>query len=184
MKVKHIFLFVVLLLSTLVVVSHFNITTIFKCDNNEVVIGGSGGYPKSPVSLKMYDLLEKYSSEYDVPRYIAYNVAFLETRYQGPFDWSYDPYLTSSAGAVGPMQIMPSTANHINKRKINKETLKNDLELNIETSMKLLSKLYERYENWGVVCGCYNTGRPIVNGYAVFCSSNKNYRDNWIYVEN
>jgi hypothetical protein len=32
--------------------------------------------------------------------------------------------------------------------------------------MKLLRKLYDKYKNWKIVFGCYNTGRPCVNDYA------------------
>ena len=49
--------------------------------------------------------------------------------------------------------------------------------------MKLLHQLHRRYGNWGIVCGCYNTGRPIINGYALFCIKNKNYQKNWVYIK-
>jgi soluble lytic murein transglycosylase-like protein len=133
----------------------------------------------SPVSLKMYYLVERYSEEYNIPKHIAYNIAYRETRYKGPFDWSYDPELTSYAGAVGPMQIMPSTANFIHNRKIDKEKLRTDLDLNIMTSMKLLRHLKDRYKSWDLVCGYYNTGKPIINEYARYCSSNKDYTSKW-----
>jgi soluble lytic murein transglycosylase-like protein len=81
------------------------------------------------------------------------------------------------------MQIMPATANYVHKQKISKGNLKNDIELNIKTSMKLLHQLHNRYGNWKIVCGCYNTGRPIVNGYASFCVNNKNYQKNWVYIK-
>ena len=135
--------------------------------------------PNSPVSLQTYYLIEKYAEEYSVPKYIAYNVAFLETRYQGPFDWTYNPFLTSSAGAVGPMQVMVRTAEYINKTDITKSKLKNDLDLNISTSMKLLSKLYGQYKDWALTCGYYNTGYPKINDYASFCVNNKDYTKNW-----
>jgi len=97
----------------------------------------------------------------------------------GPFDWKYKPNQSSSAGAVGPMQVMPATANYIQNKKISKNNLKNNVELNIQTSMKLLHKLHKQYSNWKLVCGAYNTGRPIVNSYATFCVNNTNYRNNW-----
>lgn len=183
MKIKNVFLFVILILSTIVVLTHFGIGGKIKNINNISFNSGVGGNPKSPTSIKMYELIEKFSDKYEIPKYVAYNVAFLETRYEGPFDWTYNPYLTSSAGAVGPMQIMPSTANYIQKETITKDRLKTDLKLNVEISMKLLRKLHDRYGDWSIVCGCYNTGRPIVNDYARFCSSNKNYRSNWVYIE-
>jgi soluble lytic murein transglycosylase-like protein len=136
--------------------------------------------PGSPVSLRMYYLIEKYSEEYNIPKYIAYNISYKETTYRGPFDWSYKPGLVSYAGAVGPMQVIPSTASFINNRKIDKEPLRTDLDLNIMTSMKYLRYLKDKYKSWDVVCGYYNTGRPIVNDYARYCSSNKNYTSKWV----
>ena len=184
MKIRGIILFTTLILSTMI------ITMSFKLMNNKVEkklsielseLGNSD--VSSPTPLKMYELIDHYSDIYKIPKHIAFNVAYLETHYKGPFDWKYKPGQTSFAGAVGPMQIMPSTANYIHKQKISKGDLKNNIELNIRTSMKLLNQLYGRYGNWGIVCGCYNTGRPIVNGYAVFCIKNKNYQKNWVYIK-
>jgi hypothetical protein len=137
----------------------------------------------SPVSLQTYYLIEKYSTLYEVPKHIAYNVAYLETRYKGPFDWNYNPFLTSSAGAVGAMQVMEKTAEYITKKNIRKSTLKNNLELNISTSLKLLQVLHKKYKDWSIACGCYNTGYPKVNDYATFCISNRNYTKNWEFYE-
>ena len=45
-------------------------------------------------------------------------------------------------------------------------------------------KITSRFtETWKLVCGYYNTGRPIVNGYASFCVNNKNYQKNWVYIK-
>lgn len=139
--------------------------------------------PNSPTSIMLYELIEKYSEHYDIPKYIAYNIAFMETRYRGPFHWKYNPFRESSAGAVGAMQIMPSTCTLINKKKYTKKELRENLELNCITSMKLLNRLYKKYKNWAVVCGCYNTGKPIINGYAKYCSSNLNYKKEWIELQ-
>ena len=183
MKIRGIILFTTLILSTMI------ITMSFKLMNNKVEkklsielseLGNSD--VSSPTPLKMYELINHYSEIYKIPKHIAFNVAYLETHYKGPFDWKYKPGQTSFAGAVGPMQIMPSTANYVHKQKIPKGDLKNNIELNIRTSMKLLHQLYVRYGNWGIVCGCYNTGRPIINGYALFCMNNKNYQKNWVYI--
>ena len=178
MKIKNIFLFSILIISTIIIVGYYNKQEYVK--NNHTYIGGMGSESSLPVSLKMYEIIEELCDEYDIPKYIAYNIAFLETRYEGPFDKNYNPYLTSFAGAEGPMQIMPSTANGIHKKHININTLRTDLRLNIETSMKLLKRLHNKYGDWSLVCGYYNTGRPIINGYAQFCSTNKNYQKNWV----
>ena len=57
---------------------------------NEYDLSELGGQPNSPFCLQMYTSIDKYSDMYNVPKYIAYNVAYLETRYQGPFHWKYD----------------------------------------------------------------------------------------------
>jgi soluble lytic murein transglycosylase-like protein len=138
----------------------------------------------SPPSLHTYYLIEKFSKVYHIPKHIAYNIAFKETSYKGPYDWKYNPFLSSSGGAVGAMQIKPATANYINDTIVKRSVLKNNLEYNILTSMKLLSFLYKQYKDWTIVCGCYNTGSPIVNEYARFCATNKNYQKRWVNYEN
>jgi len=65
------------------------------------------------------------------------------------------------------MQIQVPTASYTWGKAVTSKQLLNDLELNVKISMKLLSTLYKKYENWGLVLGCYNTGRPMINGYAL-----------------
>lgn len=133
-----------------------------------------------PVQFRLYELIEKYADKYDVPRHVAYNIAFMETRYKGPFHKGYSMDVISPSGASGPMQIMPSTAKLVNKRPVSSHELRHDLELNVKTSMKLLRIIRRHNSNWAQTCGEYNTGRPIINSYAIYCSTNKNYRKHWI----
>lgn len=119
-----------------------------------------------PSCLRMYYYIEQYSDSFNIPKKYAFGIANVETSYDGPFDWSYNHKQSSYAGAIGPMQIMPSTAQLINKEKVSNQKLKNDIEYNVMTSMKLLRHLYNTYGDWGLVFGAYNTGRPIVNKYA------------------
>lgn len=135
----------------------------------------------STSSLKLYKSIEKYSEEYNVPRHILYNIAFIETRYQGPFHWDYKHNLGSYAGALGPMQIMPSTAKLIHKKTIPKVKLKNDIDFNVSTSAILLNKLFNTYKDWRKVCGAYNTGQPIINSYAKYCTENVKYWEKWLF---
>jgi soluble lytic murein transglycosylase-like protein len=93
-------------------------------------------------------------------------VAYAETKYCGPFHWKYNPSQTSSTGAEGPMQILLSTARYLNKDDVSRKRLRTDIKYNIKTSMYYLRLLYNRYKNWAIVFGCYNTGYPQVNGYA------------------
>ena len=145
--------------------------------------GGAHYKVSAPTPVEMYQLIEKYADEYRIPRHIAYNIAYKETRYKGPFDWSYDPSLESFAGAVGPMQVMTQTASFINNRSITKNRLRDDIILNIKTSMKLLRRLHDKYGDWALVCGAYNTGRPMINDYAIYCVSNKDYQKKWTYYQ-
>lgn len=137
----------------------------------------------APPSLQMFNIIESASDSFNIPRYILYNVAYLETHYQGPFDWQYNPYLTSPAGAVGPMQIIPKFAPSFHKGKISAKELKNNLKLNVEVSCKMLKFLYKQYGRWDLVLGYYNTGYPNVNEYAVYASSNKDYKNRWIKID-
>lgn len=120
-----------------------------------------------PPCLKLYHAINEYSEKYDIPKRYAFGIAYKETHYMGPFHWDYKHTQTSYAGAIGPMQIMPATGNMMWGKKVSTKKLMNDIELNVETSMKLLRRLYDKYGNWQLVFGAYNTGQPCVNGYAV-----------------
>jgi soluble lytic murein transglycosylase-like protein len=182
MKVSNILKLVYLMGCITVIVTLSGMSTIVNQSNSKFTNEGSG-YPNSPVSIQMYEYIERYSDEYEIPKYVAYNVAYKETTYRGPFDWKYNPARTSCVGALGPMQIMPMTSYSINKVKYPNYKIMTDIELNIRTSMKLLRKLYNKYGDWNVVCGCYNTGRPIVNDYGRYCGTNKNYKSKWLSLK-
>ena len=180
MKLKDLVLVLLFTISMLVVftsLQSFNKKHVFDVD---VELAKNNSEVLSPTPMYMYENIEKYSDRYDIPKHIAYNISFLETRYQGPFHWKYNPKQTSCVGALGPMQIMPGTARLIQKHSVPNETLKNNIRLNIEISMKLLRRLHDKYQDWAIVCGCYNTGRPLVNDYARFCVKNQNYQKNWL----
>ena len=120
----------------------------------------------SPPSIKMYNCIKAYADTFDIPLRFAFGIANAETGYKGPFHWKYNPAQISCAGAVGPMQVMVATARWTIKDLVSKERLRTDIEYNVKTSMKYLRKLYNKYGDWKIVFGCYNTGRPCVNGYA------------------
>jgi soluble lytic murein transglycosylase-like protein len=132
---------------------------------------------------RMYYLIETYSDSFSVPKYIAYGVAYKETRYRGPLDTLYNPKLTSNAGAVGAMQIMPRYASYFAERPVTKHELIHDLETNVWLSMKILAQHYERYKNWSLACGAYNTGKPTLNKYAKFCGDNSHFVKNWVNLD-
>lgn len=133
----------------------------------------------SPPCIRMYDAIIKYSNMYEIPKPYAFGIAYKETRYNGPFDWRYRHTQTSCVGAIGPMQIMPSTADLMWKSfKVSRIQLMNDIDFNVHTSMKLLRKLHDKYKDWKVVFGCYNTGKPMINQYAIDVY---NHKPDWKY---
>lgn len=119
-----------------------------------------------PSCLRMYHYIEMYADSFEIPRQYAYGIAYAETGYKGPLHWKYNHQQTSPVGAVGPMQIMPSTARWINKEKVSVSRLRTDIEYNVMTSMKLLRYLYSKNNDWQLAFGEYNTGKPCVNKYA------------------
>lgn len=132
------------------------------------------------ISLEMYENLERYSDSFNIPKHIAYNIAYQETGYRGPLHWDYNPNQTSSAGAVGPMQIIPKYAHYFAGRKVTAEELKDSVELSVRISMKMLRYWYNIHKDWTLACGAYNSGRPIRNEYAVTATTNKDYKNRWI----
>jgi soluble lytic murein transglycosylase-like protein len=134
-------------------------------------------------SLQMYNSLEFWSDSLKIPKHIAYNIAYLETRYQGPFDFDYNPYQTSSVGATGPLQIIPKYAHKFAGRKVSSKELCNNIDLNVMVSMKMLKKWYSIYHEWELAAGAYNTGQPIRNQYAIYASSNKDYKNKWQQIQ-
>jgi soluble lytic murein transglycosylase-like protein len=174
-KIKSVFVFIILG----IILSSFILTRITN-ENNEDIFKDNLGNVSSTYSLKMYESIEKYSKKYEIPKHIAYNIAYLETRYRGPFDFKYNGSLISSAGAKGPMQIMPTTAKYISGKNISNKELLHNVELNVEISMKLLNKLHKSYSDWSIVCGYYNTGYPKVNEYSQYCIKNKDYTQKWV----
>ena len=125
----------------------------------------------APPCIKLYSLLEKHSEENDVPFEIALGVANEETGYLGPLHWSHNPKRVSSAAAYGAMQIQVPTANDNWDERVTSKMLLNDLELNVKISMRLLARLKKKYGSWKVALGAYNSGRPIVNSYAIRIAS-------------
>ena len=120
----------------------------------------------SSPSIQMYFYIKKYAKKFSIPESYAFSLAYQETRYGGPLDLNYNHKQQSCAGALGPMQIMPSTAVLIYGKYVPKTKLMSDINLNVMISMKLLRVLHDKYNDWGLVFGAYNTGKPCVNDYA------------------
>lgn len=122
----------------------------------------------APTSVQVHYYLVKYADKYEIPRYIAFGVARKETGYKNWTHFKYNPEQTSSAKAYGVMQVQTPTARYVQKDDtITNRQLLTDIEYNIETSMKYLRQLKDRYGSWAKALGYYNTGYPVVNDYAL-----------------
>jgi soluble lytic murein transglycosylase-like protein len=163
-KIKELFLISSLLILVGIVVMGLKVSPVFSKKNvvtvNDIVV-------RKPMSVWMFHYINKYAEKYGVPNNIAFGIAYHETNYKGICDWNYNPSLTSSAYAYGAMQIQVPTANHFSDTTITKEDLLYNVELNIELSMKIISYLKNKYGTWELALGAYNSGKPIVNSYAL-----------------
>jgi soluble lytic murein transglycosylase-like protein len=131
-------------------------------------------------SERMFESIIQYADTFDIPLWLAFNVAALESDYRGPLDSAYKHNVVSRAGAVGPMQIMPQYATWFAGFDVGRQELKDSIELNVWLSMKILRYLYDKYHDWTKVLGAYNTGKPIKNKYAVHGSDPMWHRRRWI----
>jgi soluble lytic murein transglycosylase-like protein len=120
----------------------------------------------SAPAIQMYFYIKKYAKQNGIPESYAFACAYQETRYGGPMDLDYNHRKESSAGAVGPMQIITRYAHKYAGRHVSEAELKSNIKLNVEVSMKMLRKWYSMYHDWELAFGAYNTGQPVRNNYA------------------
>jgi len=71
--------------------------------------------------------------------------------------FTFDPKIKSPVGAVGLMQVMPSTASKLLGRKITPKELEN-ISLNLELGCYYLSILFSRFSDLKAVLASYNGG--------------------------
>lgn len=155
--------FILLFLASLLTMLYLNSSfVIIKRPNKGIEIVE---YPPIP-SKQMIISIQKYAKMYKIPEDYLYAVAYQETGFRGPKHVTYNPAQKSKAGALGPMQVMPATANDVHKKKVSRQKLMGDIDFNVMTSAKLIRQLKNRYKDWATVFGYYNTGYPIVNEYA------------------
>lgn len=124
------------------------------------------------VSLKYLDTVERYCKRWEVDVYVA--LATIEVESGG------NPSATSSAGAMGLMQLMPDTARWIAERIGIKEVNDYyDVETNVMLGVAYLAYLSKKFDGDMLYCA-YNAGEGIVsewikNGGEIKYAETKNY---------
>ena len=110
-------------------------------------------------------IVEKYAEQYSVPKELIFAVIKVESNFN-----SND---VSSAGAVGLMQMLPSTYKWLTTKLGEEYSEKNlyDPEINIKYGTYYLQYLYSRFGSWEKAIIAYNWGETnfseflATNGY-------------------
>lgn len=111
------------------------------------------GCPKKILYPQKYeDIVERYATLYDLSPHLVYAVIKAES--------GFDPNAVSRVGAMGLMQIMPSTFTWLTEltgEEIATERLA-DPEVNIRYGCYFLRYLFDVYEDKTLVLAAYNAG--------------------------
>lgn len=109
--------------------------------------------PEVPGSSKdeIMGLIDKYSEKYNIDKNLVKAVVKQES--------GFNPRAVSHAGAMGLMQLMPSTAKGLGVRN------PFDAEQNIAGGTKYLKNLINKYDSVKLGLAAYNAGSGAVNKY-------------------
>ena len=113
---------------------------------------------KYPKQYSTY--VEHYAKAYDLPPHLVYAVIRTES--------NFDSNAQSAAGAIGLMQLMPSTFRWITDDVL-RERLDDgmiyDPETNVRYGCLYLRRLYDRYGEWSAALAAYNAGPGRVDAW-------------------
>lgn len=121
------------------------------------------GFPETPLGgavLKWDVLLRNTAATVGVPETLL--VGMLATESNG------NQFAGSHAGAIGLMQLLPSTASHVAGRNVSADELMNNPQLNLELGARYLKYQLNRYEgNFVKAAAAYNAGGAYCSGKCV-----------------
>ncbi|MGM9637315.1 MAG: lytic transglycosylase domain-containing protein [Eubacteriales bacterium] len=126
--------------------------------------------------LEYMEIVLNASEEFEVPPEIIYGVIFVES--------SFRPAVVSSSGAVGLMQLKPSTFLDMQERyvranpdtPVHPEESLTDPEVNIFYGTCYLAYLYDYFGDWEIVYAAYNGGMGNVREWLTderYCEDGK-----------
>ena len=101
---------------------------------------------------KYHSIVNKYAEQHSVPEQLVFAIIKVES--------NFDPSVVSSAGAMGLMQMLPSTYEWLTS-KLGDNYSKDDLydpETNIRYGTYYLQYLYSRFGTWEKAIIAYNWG--------------------------
>ena len=90
MKIREIVLLILITFSSIIYISYDNIEPKKQYNYIDIELGDKKLNIPQPISMKMYDEILRYSKRYKVPKHIAFNIAYMETKYRGPFHFDYE----------------------------------------------------------------------------------------------
>ncbi len=105
--------------------------------------------------LKYKEYVFYYSDYYGLDRALVFSIIKVES--------SFDKNAVSQAGAVGLMQITPSTAEYVSKLSGEKEYNLTNEDTNIKFGCFYLKYLFDRFNERDTVICAYNAGEGNVN---------------------
>ena len=120
------------------------------------------------------EYVEAYSAEFGVPEDLVWSVIKTES--------GFDSSAVSSKGAVGLMQLMPSTFEWLTDDILREYLgigMLYDPETNIKYGTYYLSRLYNRFGDWDTAIAAYNGGEGNVSEWL----NDKRYSDDGIKLK-
>ena len=131
--------------------------------------GGSGSMPASMAALvrerePVRRVIVEEARRYGVPPAFALAVAWQES------GWRQD--VVSSAGAIGVMQLLPSTADWVGEAMLGTPINVRDLRQNVSGGVRLLAHYLDRYDgNRALVLAAYYQGQTAVDRHGIYAVS-------------
>jgi soluble lytic murein transglycosylase-like protein len=109
-------------------------------------------------------IIVRAADRWDVPRAFALAVAWQESGWQQG--------VTSYAGAVGVMQLMPATADWVGQSMLGRRIDINATRSNVSAGVRLLKHYLQRYDgNRDLVLAAYYQGQTAVDRHGIYAVS-------------